>query len=477
MSARSNREKPWFLAVFVLLALLVCMPIQDASSEPKELVFGKMQVDHGGEPHKLHLGRRLFLENRLSNPGANLLATCPACHMPEDAPQGKRAYADFGARSVIPANARGNKLKTLRNTPTLLDAFRLKRLNHDGQFGSLHELLDAKLTSEHMGWMRDERDQALDEIHALMLNDIGDDEIANGSYLDEFKLAYDLDLFSLTRDEAIHAVVTALVDYVSALGVERTAPYDALTYLNRFAEEVDFENGDTVESFAGRLGGRIANQEGRGLLKTPADYSEAAYRGFKTFFRTQGEQKVGNCVACHYPPYFTDGSFHNAGVSQEAYDSLHGQGAFAQMGISAVDDRRESGLETRARPSKGDPRKMDLGHWNFVDTRKSPLRTDDETEDTFLARMIATFKTPTLRNLSLTDPYMHNGAYATLEDVIAQKIRASRLARRAKLVNPEPAYLTMNITQADVPELAAFLRSLDEVKPEAFRALVVETRR
>ena len=34
--------------------------------------------------------------------------------------------------------------------------------------------------------------------------------------------------------------------------------------------------------------------------------SEKAYRGFKTFMRYEGENSIGNCVACHAPNEFTD---------------------------------------------------------------------------------------------------------------------------------------------------------------------------
>src|SRR5262249_30862651 len=46
--------------------------------------------------------------------------------------------------------------------------------------------------------------------------------------------------------------------------------------------------------------------------------------------------RVGNCIACHAPPAFTDFRFHNTGATQEEYDSIHGQGAFVLMSIPGL---------------------------------------------------------------------------------------------------------------------------------------------
>ena len=71
----------------------------------------------------------------------------------------------------------------------------------------------------------------------------------------------------------------------------------------------------------------------------------------------------GHCAACHSGPLFTDGAFHNLGV--------------------AVD----SG---------------DVGRFEVTDRRGDRGR----------------FKTPTLRDIHLTAPYMHDGSLKTLEEVI-----------------------------------------------------------
>jgi N-acetylneuraminic acid mutarotase len=80
--------------------------------------------------------------------------------------------------------------------------------------------------------------------------------------------------------------------------------FDAFTYINRIPDSP--EEDESAIDLAGRILGRLANQEGRILLKLPPGMDREAYYGFKTFISYEGENKVGNCVACHSVPDFTD---------------------------------------------------------------------------------------------------------------------------------------------------------------------------
>lgn len=83
--------------------------------------------------------------------------------------------------------------------------------------------------------------------------------------------------------------------------------FDAFSYVNRIPKRFDDE---TAEEFSGRILGRLANQEGRVLIKAPEGMNQLAYQGFKTFLRYEGESGVGNCAACHTPFEFADGKSH-----------------------------------------------------------------------------------------------------------------------------------------------------------------------
>lgn len=88
--------------------------------------------------------------------------------------------------------------------------------------------------------------------------------------------------------------------------------------------------------------------------------TESAIRGMAVF------KGKGRCVLCHNGPNFTDNQFHNLGVPQVG------------------------------------PLKEDLGRYNVT--------RDDRDK--------GAFKTPTLRSIAETAPYMHDGAFATLEAVV-----------------------------------------------------------
>ncbi|MFP6671011.1 MAG: c-type cytochrome [Pirellulaceae bacterium] len=95
---------------------------------------------------------------------------------------------------------------------------------------------------------------------------------------------------------------------VHRLASTRRSAYDAFTYVNRLPEGP--EEWETPIDVAGRIFGRLANQEGRILIKVPAGMDRQSYLGFKTFFRYEGEARVGNCAACHTLAEFTDEKEH-----------------------------------------------------------------------------------------------------------------------------------------------------------------------
>lgn len=436
-------------------------PPAETQAKPK-LVHRREDLFESDESPMLALGRRLFTDPLL---GAS--AACTLCHRP---PERHRNYADSRPRSPLPhvKESAVESATTMRNTPTLLDAAQGDRFNHDGAFDSLEDLIKAKLVSPDMGRAAEDVQAVSETIRAALLRE---DQLG-WTYAEAFSTAYAVDIEASSPQEAVGQVARALAEFVSELKSTRTAPYDAFGYVNRIEEAVG--PGTDPKDFAGRIFGRLGNLEGRVLVKLVAGFNELEYQGLKIFFATEGVRGVGNCVACHYPPYFTDFAFHNTGVSQEAYDALHGEGRFAALDIPSASNVSRPSRDFRARPITEDPAKVDLGHWNFADIQKTAPPNPLEPGELFLEQMISTFKTPSLRNLNSTDPYMHNGGYETIEDVLAQKIRASALAKAGKLRGADDELKSMYITQDDIPALAAFLRALNEVPPENFRNLIVK---
>ena len=121
------------------------------------------------------------------------------------------------------------------------------------------------------------------------------------------------DLFWMTEaeyqqpDQAIQSIEKKTK--IHRLASTRRSVFDAFAYINRLPE-VPYED-DSSEDFSGRIFGRLANQEGRILLKSPPGMSNLAYEGFKTFIQYEGNQRVGNCAACHTLPDFTDDRSHS----------------------------------------------------------------------------------------------------------------------------------------------------------------------
>jgi cytochrome c peroxidase len=196
---------------------------------------------------------------------------------------------------------------------------------------------------------------------------------------------------------------------------------------------------------------------------------------------------IGNCVACHTPPHFTDFSFHNTGATQEEYDAIHGRGAFAALAIPDLPTRHadpnaylpatpqhpEARGPFRAIPAADKPGWTDLGLWNIYANRDFPRpqwrieRLLCETAQpcrpgALLPKAIARFKTPGLRDLGHSAPYFHSGRQHTLEDVGRFYQGMADLARDGRVRNGAPELGGIALAAEDIAPLSAFLRALNE---------------
>jgi cytochrome c peroxidase len=196
---------------------------------------------------------------------------------------------------------------------------------------------------------------------------------------------------------------------------------------------------------------------------------------------------VANCTTCHTPPDFTDRNFHNNGASQDEYDSVHGTGKFAKLKIPSYEERlrqpdkylpatvkhpNATGL-FRQVPTAENPNAADLGMWNIYVNPDYP-RPQAQMQKllckpgalcdpkAILPLTIARFRTPPLRDLEDSSPFMHTGRFQTIEDVLHYYMRTSELARRGEIRNGAPELGGITIDEDDLQALAAFLRSLNE---------------
>jgi cytochrome c peroxidase len=158
-------------------------------------------------------------------------------------------------------------------------------------------------------------------------------------------------------------------------------------------------------------------------------YPAPAQRGLKLFIGR------GNCRLCHSGPNFADGEFHDTRLP-------------TRDGGPPRDPGRYRGAEEAIR----DPFNAT---GPYSDQREG--RSADKLE--FLANTPQNwglFKTPTLRNVAITAPYMHHGQLATLRDVVVHYSTMPNVDSH----HPERILIRLNLTDAEVDDLVTFLESL-----------------
>lgn len=180
--------------------------------------------------------------------------------------------------------------------------------------------------------------------------------------------------------------------------------------------------------------------------------SNAAKRGAKLF--------VGkaSCIDCHNTPLLSDGEFHNVGVPQvgpgvptEAdctTDVCAPLGAFFGLGLLQRTTRR-----------------VDNPTFSDDPVLTDRLRVWYELEITDELR--GAWRTPSLRDASRTQPYMHNGLYASLEDVVRHYDQGgTRLGSASEQLDKR--LRPLDLSEREIQDLVAFLKTLDgEPLPEA----------
>ena len=134
-------------------------------------------------------------------------------------------------------------------------------------------------------------------------------------------------------------------------------------------------------------------------------------RGMVVFF---GQ---GQCAACHTPPHFHDGVLSSIGVPVS--------------------------------PEKGAPLDADPGFGAVI-----------RRQDGF-----GMFKTPGLRNVARTAPYMHNGAFKTLEEVVEFYNDGGGLGRGLDVYSQDVQVAKLDLTEQQKKDLVSFLKSLNDTAP------------
>ncbi|GAA6158016.1 His-Xaa-Ser system-associated MauG-like protein [Ruegeria sp. HU-ET01832] len=328
----------------------------------------------------VQLGRLLFYDPILSG---NRNISCATCHHPK---LGTSDGLSLGIGEGGSGLGAGRKIDTdnppeqriPRNSPGLwnLGATEFTTFFHDGRLETDPTRENGIRTPLGMH-MRSGFNSAL--AAQAMFPVLSPDEMA-GHY-SENDVSQAVRLGMLTQEggawDLIAARVAAIPEYEHRFSL--TAPGDAITFsaiANVIADFIAFE-------------WRADNSPFDLAMRGEAALPEEAQRGMQLFYGKAG------CSTCHSGWFQTDHKFHSIALPQI------GPGKAARFESHTRDDGR--------------------------------LRVTGDAEDAFA------FRTPSLRNVTLTAPYGHNGAYARLEDIVRHHL------------NPEASLRSYTLEMAKLP--------------------------
>lgn len=143
------------------------------------------------------------------------------------------------------------------------------------------------------------------------------------------------------------------------------------------------------------------------MLRGALRFTDSEWRGRQIFFDADPGLPTGECGHCHQPPLFSGLEYFNNGID-EIPD------------LAALKDKGRAEMTGR-----------------LYDTGK--------------------FRAPTLRNISLTAPYMHDGRFETLQQVIDHYASGGHYAE-----NVSPNVRPLHFSARDKADLLAFLLTLTD---------------
>ena len=213
--------------------------------------------------------------------------------------------------------------------------------------------------------------------------------------------------------------------------------------------------GKALGAFEGRLISRnsafdqFIDDLNAGRANESSAISPAAKNGARLFVGKAG------CSDCHNGPLLSDESFYNIGIPQTG------------QGIPTMQDCPKGGVCDCVTPNNCIPFGAFDGNQKLRNHKylRTSMWSDDPT-DTSRAKYLnldpntipkGSWRTPSLRDVALTAPYMHTGAYPTLESVVAHyNAGAQTLDNGTPSVRIQPLYLS----DEEQSQLVEFLKTL-----------------
>ncbi|MCE9670859.1 cytochrome-c peroxidase [Myxococcus stipitatus] len=231
---------------------------------------------------------------------------------------------------------------------------------------------------------------------------------------------------AMPSPEAVVAKVRAIPEYATAFQqvFKRDVTYDDLAAAIAAFERTQFSGNARFDRF---------------IFGETKALDEAERRGWALF---NGKARCNSCHAGNaVNPLFSDQKFHNIGVAAHKQDFPQ----LAREGLKVVrlgDEKQIDELALQTRFSE-------LGRF---------LVTKQEND-------VGAFKTPTLRNIGITGPYMHDGSLVTLWDVIDHY-------NKGGVPNPylDGGMQRLGLTEPEIDDLVAFLFTLTDTRFTKFNA-------
>ncbi len=219
--------------------------------------------------------------------------------------------------------------------------------------------------------------------------------------------------------------------------------------VGRLAEFEDYAPLFQAAFGAGPSPDRIGQALGayqRTLLAGASRFDKWRYGGQRDALTDQEKQGFelftgkADCASCHtigdQYALFSDGQFHDTGYGWQREQERQGKGPLVEVelapGVTTL-------MEPEALLTIGDPAPADLGRYEVT------LDPDDRWR----------FRTPSLRNVALTAPYMHDGKLRSLNDIVAFYNKGG-----APHDGVDARIKPLGLTQDEADALVAFLQSL-----------------
>ena len=214
-------------------------------------------------------------------------------------------------------------------------------------------------------------------------------------------------------------------------------PEYAAAFKDAFGREATFEDLATAIAMFERTQLAGNSPFDRFVAGDANAINASAKRGWELF---NGKGRCGNCHAFSTTsPLFSDQKFHNIGIAAHKTDFI---------GLA----RKATGIV-----KSGDLKQID----------ELAIESDLSELGRFLVTKhsndIGAFKTPTLRNIAVTAPYMHDGSLATLWDVMDHY-------NKGGVPNPnlDGGMQRLGLTEAQIDDMVAFMESLTSESFAAF---------